>query len=97
VASTEVLVYIFNQNLEPVMTSVGAFEAKTRLSALLDQVEAGEEVVITRHGRPVAKLIAAGSIDTDRAGKAAAELKAMRVGVTLGGLSWKELRDEGRR
>jgi len=36
---------------------VGAFEAKTKLSALLDQVEKGEEVVITRRGRPVARLV----------------------------------------
>ncbi|MEC4590111.1 type II toxin-antitoxin system Phd/YefM family antitoxin [Nitrospirillum amazonense] len=38
------------------MATVGAFEAKTHLAALLDKVEAGEEVIITRHGRPVAKL-----------------------------------------
>lgn len=35
---------------------VGAFEAKTKLSELLDRVEAGEEVVITRHGKEVARL-----------------------------------------
>jgi prevent-host-death family protein len=40
------------------MTTVGAFEAKTHLSALLDRVERGEEVTITRHGKPVAKLVA---------------------------------------
>ena len=37
--------------------TVGAFEAKTRLSELLAQVEAGEQVTITKHGRPVARLI----------------------------------------
>ena len=36
--------------------TVGAFEAKTHLSQLLDAVEAGERIVITRHGRPVAEL-----------------------------------------
>jgi prevent-host-death family protein len=35
---------------------VGAFEAKNTLGALLDRVEQGEEVVITRHGKPVARL-----------------------------------------
>jgi prevent-host-death family protein len=35
---------------------VGAFEAKTHLSQLLDAVEAGERIVITRHGKPVAEL-----------------------------------------
>ncbi len=38
------------------MKSVGAFEAKTHLSQLLDAVEAGERIVITRHGKPVAEL-----------------------------------------
>jgi prevent-host-death family protein len=40
------------------MLTVTLVEAKTRLSQLLDKVEAGEEVVITRHGRPAARLSA---------------------------------------
>lgn len=43
-------------------TSVGAFEAKTHLSALLQRVENGEVVTITKHGRPVARLV---PVDTD--------------------------------
>lgn len=39
------------------MTEVGAFEAKTHLSALLDRAERGERFLITKHGRPVAELI----------------------------------------
>ena len=39
------------------MRSVGLAEAKAQLSALLDAVEAGEEVVITRRGRPVARVV----------------------------------------
>jgi prevent-host-death family protein len=78
------------------MITVGAFEAKTHLSALLDRVEAGEEVVITKHGRPVARLVGAGTIDRARIDAAFEKLKAMRKGTTLGGLSWKTLRDEGR-
>ena len=38
------------------MREIGAFEAKNRLGALLDRVENGEEIVITRRGKPVAKL-----------------------------------------
>ena len=38
------------------MREVGVLEAKTHLSALLDEVERGGEVIITRHGRPVARL-----------------------------------------
>lgn len=41
------------------MTTVGAFEAKTKLSELLDRVEQGEEIVITRHGKPAARLVPA--------------------------------------
>jgi prevent-host-death family protein len=78
------------------MITVGAFEAKTHLSALLDRVAAGEEVVITKHGKPVARLIAAHRIDQTRANEAFVKLKALRKGTTLGGLSWKELRDAGR-
>lgn len=78
------------------MITVGAFEAKTHLSMLLDRVAAGEEVVITKHGKPVARLVSARSIDTERVGTAFEQLKALRKGTTLGGLSWRELRDEGR-
>lgn len=39
------------------MREVGAFEAKNTLGSLLDRVEEGEEIVITRHGKPVARLI----------------------------------------
>ncbi len=36
---------------------VGIYEAKSKLSRLVEKVEAGEEVVLTRHGRPVAKIV----------------------------------------
>jgi prevent-host-death family protein len=39
------------------MVEVGTYDAKARLSELLDKVEAGETVVITRHGRAVARLV----------------------------------------
>ncbi len=79
------------------MITVGAFEAKTHLSALLDRVAAGEEVVITKHGKPVARLVSAVQIDRARVNQAFEKLKQLRKGTTLGGLSWKALRDEGRR
>ena len=41
------------------MKHVGIFEAKTHLSSLIDEIEKGGEVVITRHGKPVAKLVRA--------------------------------------
>ena len=45
------------------MIKVGAFEAKTHFSALLDRVAAGEEVLITKHGKPIARLIGAAAND----------------------------------
>jgi prevent-host-death family protein len=79
------------------MAEVGAFEAKNTLSALLDQVEKGGEVTITRRGRPVARLVPAeAGIDPGRARRAADNLLARRKGVSLGGLRLKDLVDEGR-
>ncbi len=79
------------------MITVGAFEAKTRLSSLLDKVAAGEEVVITKHGKPVARLVSAQRSDQTRVHEAYEKLRKLRKTTTLGGLSWKGLRDEGRR
>lgn len=80
------------------MREIGAFEAKTRLGQLLDWVEAGEEVLITRRGKPVARLVPPeAGFDRERARAAAARIRAMRQGVTLGGIRIKELIDAGRR
>lgn len=79
------------------MLTVGAFEAKTHLSSLLERVERGEEVLITRHGKAIARLVPAAVADRARADDAIARLKALRSGTSLGGIDWKELRDEGRR
>ena len=79
------------------MNKVGAFEAKTRLGQLLDQVEAGEEVVITRRGKAVARLVPPDlPINRERSRRAAQTIRRMRKGITLGGLSIKELVYEGR-
>jgi prevent-host-death family protein len=76
-------------------TTVGAYEAKTHLSALLAQVERGETVTITRHGRPIARLI---PIDIHRpAEQIFVELDRLRQGVTTGGMSIREMIEEGRR
>ena len=79
------------------MITVGAFEAKTHLSNLLERVAEGEEVVITKHGRPVARLVSAAQIDRERVNQAFEKLKLLRKQTTLGGLSWQALRDAGRR
>lgn len=79
------------------MVTVGAFEAKTHLSSLLERVARGEEIVITKHGKAIAKLVPAEVADRARVDETIARLKALRQGTTLEGLSWQDLRDEGRR
>jgi prevent-host-death family protein len=76
--------------------TVGAYDAKTHLSDLLDRVARGEEITITRHGHPVARLVPVADHHAT-ALQAAAELRDLRRGHRLGGLDWKVLRDEGRR
>jgi len=81
------------------MKQVGAFEAKDTLSAQLDLVERGEEVIITRHGRPVAKLVATKSgVDRAQAQAAAQRIRAraaaLKCKITLDEI--KAYRDEGR-
>ena len=79
------------------MTVIEALEAKTHFSELLDRAAGGEEIVITKDGKPVARLTVAKSFDHQRAYEAAEKLKELRKGSSLGGLSWKKLRDKGRR
>lgn len=57
------------------MESIGAFDAKTRLSELLERAGRGESFVITKHGNPVARLGPVGGVDRDRAAAAAERLK----------------------
>jgi prevent-host-death family protein len=81
------------------MREIGAFEAKNTLGSLLDLVAKGEEVVITRHGKAVARLVPeTGVIDRAKARQAVDDVIARRKGATLGkGLSVKDLIAEGRR
>lgn len=79
------------------MIKVGAYEAKTQFSALLEKVEAGEDVVITRHGKPVARLVKAQTASREEIDAAIARILERREGVTTGGIGWKALRDEGRK
>ena len=79
------------------MREIALFEAKSRLSGLLDQVALGQQFVITRHGKAVARLLPMEpSFDKAKARQAAKALLAARQGVTLDGLSIKSLVNEGR-
>lgn len=80
------------------MHTVGVFEAKNHLTALLDEVEGGGEVIITRRGKAIARLAPLESGFNRAKARAAAEgLRATSKGQTLGGLNLKELISEGRR
>jgi prevent-host-death family protein len=77
--------------------NIPVFDAKNRLSALLDAVEAGAEVTITRRGVPVAKLVpVAPGFDRAAARRAAEGLRAAARGQRLGGVAIAELIREGR-
>ena len=79
------------------MIEVGAFEAKTHLSSLLDKVRLGEEVVITKRGKAVARLVPAEQAERSDQENAIKELISLRKKITLHGIDWKDLRDERRR
>lgn len=79
------------------MKSVGAFEAKTHLNELLRRVSNGETIRITRRGVPIAKLVPVGDGEKKDLVTTIRELREIRKGVTLGGLTIRELIDEGRR
>ena len=59
------------------MKTVGAYEAKAHLPQLLDEVERGEEIMITRHGHPVARLVSAAQRDPERIRKAIEGIRAL--------------------
>jgi prevent-host-death family protein len=78
--------------------TVGAYEAKTRLSELLEKVAAGEEITITKHGAPVAKLVPVRKEASAEERSAAIErIQKLASGLSLGGLKIKDLLSEGRR
>ena len=78
------------------MTHVGAFEAKTHLSSLLDQVATGKEIIITKHGNPVARLVPI-EPEADQARAMIAKMRTPRANMVLGEDDWQQLRDEGRK
>lgn len=77
------------------MLEVGAFEAKNTLGNLLDRVEQGEEVVITRHGKPVARMVpSTPGLDRTEARAALERIRKRAVKVSHSRFDWKTLKAE---
>ena len=80
------------------METVGSFEAKAHLPQLLERVAQGEEFTITKHGKPIARLVASTPSKPKPDVRAAVEaMKKFCKGRTLGELSVREMIEEGRR
>ena len=79
------------------MKSVGAYQAKTHLSELLDEVSRGARISITRKGVPVAMMVPPSPLRKEDVAETIRKLKEFRKGITLGGISVRELIDAGRR
>jgi prevent-host-death family protein len=77
-------------------TDIGAYEAQTRLPALLERVARGERFTITKHGRPIARLVPIERIGPDRRREAVERLKLFRESQTMD-VPVKQLISEGRR
>jgi prevent-host-death family protein len=80
------------------INTIGAYAAKTHLSELLEKVEAGEEITITRHGSPVAKLVPVKKRATlDERAAAIGRIQKLGASLSLRGLKIKHLIQEGRK
>jgi prevent-host-death family protein len=80
------------------MELVGAFEAKTHLSALLDRVSRGEKITITRHGIPAAMLVPVEEVKTKMTHQEVMEgMRELRKRIKPDTISVRELVQEGRR
>jgi prevent-host-death family protein len=91
-----------DQISSPTPAIVGADDAQPRLPELLDRVEQGEVIVITRNGRAVARLVPSPGHDVAKARAAVERLTALRKELAAGGLRLTQaeiraMRDEGRR
>ena len=79
------------------MARVGAYEAKTHLSRLLERVVEGEWITITKHGQPVAVLKPVSDQAQRALPEVIADLRRFRSGHALMGESLREMIEEGRR
>ncbi len=81
------------------MTTIGSYEAKTHLPALIRRVQKGEYFIITKHGEPIAVLRAPGELNERDAGEIMNEMLAYRDRQkrTTGKMTVRQMIEEGRR
>jgi prevent-host-death family protein len=80
------------------METIGAFEAKTHLAALLDRVAKGEKITITRHGVPAAVLVPVADTEAKLSHKDIVEgMRTLRKRIKPGDMSIRDMIREGRR
>jgi prevent-host-death family protein len=80
------------------MKTVGAFEAKTHLSDLLDRVSKGETITITRHGAPAAMLVPIGPMRKKLTHREIVEgMRELRKRIKSDSMTVREMVEEGRR
>jgi prevent-host-death family protein len=80
------------------MKSIGAFEAKTHLSELLERVSRGEKITITRHGVPTALLVPVTEVPPKLKHAEVVEgMRALRKRVKPGKMTVRDMVNEGRR
>jgi prevent-host-death family protein len=83
---------------QPSPTTLGAYEAKTKFSELIARAEKGETFVVTKNGRPVARITPMAPFDRERARQAAARMRAMlaaqgpRVSEAEAQRNWEDLK-----
>jgi prevent-host-death family protein len=78
---------------------VGAYEAKTKFSELIARVENGERFIVTKNGRPVARIEPARAVGREQARRAVESIRRLAATVDLGEVDWEQIkrwRDEGR-
>jgi len=77
------------------MSEIGAYDAKTHLPRLLDQVEQGERFIITRHGRPVAELAPVAQRDEEQIRRALQRILEHRAELAKQGVRLKDILEPG--
>jgi prevent-host-death family protein len=77
------------------MPELGAYEAKTHLSKLLERVEKGERFIITKHGRPVAELVPIGFTDPESVKHAIKNLRLQKMKLKERGVRLRDLLKKG--